>query len=183
MPPRSSKAHNLSQSALSSSQKRTRVNPPEMILFNAKIWGTTAAVVVAASAAAGVVWFVRRRRPTPDEVEQLRRQRLVESGRLVDGMLLDIRELPDEEGRARTFFFYSYSIGGVEYECSQDVTTIRDAAQPALVRAGFPCSVRYLPGSPENSIVVSEAWSGLRTDPPYFAPAPNLNKPGSLSAP
>jgi len=154
-----------------------------MVLFNAKIWGTSAAVVVAATAAAGAVWLIRRRRPTPDEVELARRQRLAESGRLVDGMLLDVRELPDEDGHIRTFLFYSYSIGGVEYECSQDVTIIREAAQPTQVRAGFPCSVRYLPGSPENSIVVSEAWSGLRIDPPFLSQAPNLNKPGRLSAP
>lgn len=154
-----------------------------MVLFNAKIWGTTAAVVVAASAAAGAVWLIRRHRPTPDEVEQARRQRLAEAGRLVDGMLLDVRDLPDEDGQARTFLFYSYSIGGVEYECSQDVTVIREAAQPTQVRAGFPCSVRYLPGSPENSIVVAEAWSGLRIDSPCLPPAANLNKPGSLSTP
>jgi hypothetical protein len=57
---------------------------------------------------------------------------------------------------------YSYRIGGVEYECSQDITLMREVVNPAEVRAGFPCSVRYLPGAPQNSIVVAEHWSGLR---------------------
>lgn len=154
-----------------------------MVLFSAKILGTTAALVVVASAAAGTVWLIRRRRPSLDEVELARRQHLAEAGRLVDGMLLDVRDLPDEAGRTRTFLFYRYSIGGVEYECSQDITVISQAAQPAQVRAGFPCSVRYLPGRPENSIVVAEEWSGLRIDSLYLPPAPNLNKPSSLSTP
>jgi hypothetical protein len=40
-----------------------------------------------------------------------------------------------------------------------------DAAQ---VRAGFPCSARYQPGNPQNSIVVAEEWSGLRAGLPVF---------------
>jgi len=153
---------------------------PKMILTSTKIWGTAAAVVVA-SAAAGTVWWLRRRRPTIDEIEQARRARLSIAGRLVDGMLLDLREMADESGRTRTFLFFSYSIGGVEYECSQDITVFREAPQPAQVRAGFPCSVRYLPGSPENSIVVAEDWSGLRIEPPHFTPSPKLKNPGPVS--
>jgi hypothetical protein len=36
------------------------------------------------------------------------------------------------------------------------------------VRAGFPCSVRYQPGNPQNSIVVAETWSGLREGLPQL---------------
>jgi hypothetical protein len=50
----------------------------------------------------------------------------------------------------------------VVYECSQDITAMRDTVDPAEVRAGFPCSVRYLQHSPQNSIVIAEQWSGLR---------------------
>ena len=153
---------------------------PKMILASTKIWGTTAAVVVFASAAAGTVWWLRRHRPTIDELEQARRARLSIAGRLVDGMLLDVRELADESGGARTFLFYSYCIGGVEYECSQDITTMRAEGRATQVRAGFPCSVRYLPGSPENSIVVAEDWSGLRIEAPKFTPAPKLKDPGQV---
>ena len=64
---------------------------------------------------------------------------------------------------------YSYRIGGVEYECCQDITMLPEIVSPAEVRAGFPCSVRYMPGSPQNSIVVSEQWSGLRASLPKIA--------------
>ena len=61
---------------------------------------------------------------------------------------------------------YEYRIGGVDYECSQDITTMQDVVDVPAVRAGFPCSVRYQPGNPQNSIVVSEKWSGLRASLP-----------------
>lgn len=132
-----------------------------MILFKPSTWETAFAVVVVASAAAGTVWWFRRHRPTPEEIERARRLNLALTGRLVDGMLLDVREMP-AEGRTLTLLEYSYRIGGVEYECSQEITHMGGVVDPAEVRAGFPCSVRYLPGSPQNSIVVAEEWSGLR---------------------
>jgi hypothetical protein len=133
-----------------------------MILFKPSTWETATALVMAALAAACAVWFLRRRRPTPEEIERARRSKLSLIGRLVDGMLLDVRVFPQEEGRELTMLEYSYRIGGVEYECSQDITAMANVVDPAEVRAGFPCSVRYLPGSPQNSIIVAEEWSGLR---------------------
>jgi hypothetical protein len=133
-----------------------------MILFKPSTWETATALVLAAAAAACAVWWLRRRRPTPEEIERARRSRLSLIGRLVDGMLLDVRVMPVEEGRELTMLEYSYRIGGVEYECSQDITAMAEVVDPAEVRAGFPCSVRYLPGSPQNSIIVAEEWSGLR---------------------
>ena len=61
-----------------------------------------------------------------------------------------------------TMLIFSYRIGGVDYECSQDLTDIRSVVDSGQVRAGFPCSVRYQPGNPQNSIVVAESWTGLR---------------------
>lgn len=120
--------------------------------------GLTTTVVVAATAA----WLVLRRRPSADEIERGRRQFLVQSGRLVDGMLLDIYEVEAKDARTLTFLLFSYRIGGVDYECSQDITAMRDVVNAAEVRAGFPCTVRYQPGNPHNSIVVGEGWTGLR---------------------
>jgi hypothetical protein len=83
-------------------------------------------------------------------------------------MLLDIYEIEsppiskNEPARILTMLLYSYHIGGVDYECSQDITGMPGVVDPAQVRAGFPCSARYQPGNPQNSIVVSEEWSGLR---------------------
>jgi hypothetical protein len=48
---------------------------------------------------------------------------------------------------------------------------------PAQVRAGFPCTVRYQPGNPQNSIVVAEGWSGLREGLPQF---PAFEDPNTL---
>lgn len=140
-----------------------------MTLFKPATWETATACVLAASAAACAVWWFRRRRPTPEEIERARRLSLALTGRLVDGMLLDVRALPVDEGRTLTMLEYSYRIGGVEYECSQDVTAMGDIVNPTEVRAGFPCSVRYMPGSPQNSIVVSEQWTGLRATLPKIA--------------
>ena len=44
----------------------------------------------------------------------------------------------------------------------------RHGEAAAQVRAGFPCSARYQPGNPQNSIVVAEEWSGLRAGMPVF---------------
>lgn len=113
-------------------------------------------------------WFFLRKRPTPEELERARRQMLAQSGRLVDGMLLDACEVIAVDGRPLTMLLFSYRIGGVDYECSQDITDMGDVVDAALVRAGFPCTVRYQPGNPQNSIVIAEGWSGLRAGLPVL---------------
>ena len=97
-------------------------------------------------------------------------------------MLLDIREVdapaksPSEPPRTLTMLMYSYHIGGVDYECSQDITALLGIVDAAQVRAGFPCSARYQPGNPQNSIVLAEDWSGMRAGlpvlPTYDDPEP-----------
>ncbi len=131
--------------------------------------GTIFAVLLAL-----VLWLILHRRPTPEEIERARRQFLVQSGRLVDGMLLDVCEVTapprnrEEEARKLTLLLFNYRIGGVDYECSQDITDISGIVDAAHVRAGFPCSVRYQPGNPQNSIVIAEEWSGLREGLPVL---------------
>ena len=144
-----------------------------MVFINKSAWETAAGLALVASLAAGAIWVFGRRQLTADELELARRRFLSHSGRLVDGMLLDICEMEADDGRALTLLVYNYRIGGVDYECSQDITAIRDAVEPAQVRVGFPCTVRYQPGSPQNSIVAAEEWSGLR------AGLPNMPWPGS----
>lgn len=122
---------------------------------------------VAVLAAAGL-WFVLRKRPTAEELERARRRFLVQSGRLVDGMLLDICEVEATDGRTLTMLLFSYRIAGVDYECSQDITNMRDVVDSSHVRAGFPCTIRYQPGNPQNSIVVAEEWTGMRMGIPQL---------------
>ena len=89
-------------------------------------------------------------------------------------MLLDIYDIDaaakskNSPSRALTMLLYSYRIGGVDYESSQDVTDLLGKVDASQVRAGFPCSARYQPGNPQNSIVVAEEWSGLRAGLPVF---------------
>lgn len=128
--------------------------------------GTVAAAALCVGGA--ITYLVLRRRPTPEEIERERRAELVRSGRIMDGTILDISEFepasPTSDQPAEIhFILYKYEIGGVAYECSQDVSALRDHVTPAELRLGFPCSVRYDIHRPENSIVVAENWSGLRT--------------------
>lgn len=139
-----------------------------MVLRNASAWGLGAVTLATVSLAAAGLWLMRRKRPTTDELERARRRFLVQSGRLVDGMLLDIAEVDAGDGRKLTMLIYNYRIGGVDYDCSQDVTALSGMLDAKQVRAGFPCTVRYQPGNPQNSIVVAEQWSGLRAGLPRF---------------
>jgi len=133
-----------------------------MTLQSAKIWEIAAGATLIAGAAAAGIWLKYRKRPSPEELEVARRLFLTQSGRIVDGTLLDCFEVPTENGRMLTMLLYDYVIGGVDYECSQDVTNMGHVVNIAHVQSGFPCSVRYQPGNPQNSIVVAEGWSGLR---------------------
>jgi len=118
----------------------------------------------------GAVLYMRRKRPTEEELERARRKMLSLSGRLIDGMLLDVREMTLEDGRSLTMLEYSYRSAGVDYECSQDITTLLNEVDTTKMRAGFPCTVRYQPGNPQNSIVIAETWSGLRSSLPVYPP-------------
>jgi len=138
-----------------------------MTHFSGRDWqyaGLAAFAVVAAGSAA---WYYTRKRPTADEIEYERRETLASFGRIVDGMLLDSFNVDTDDNGARTMLLYGYEISGVCYECSQDVTTLAHILDPKTLKLGMPCSIRYQPGSPENSLVVAERWSGLRSG---FAP-------------
>jgi hypothetical protein len=139
-----------------------------MTLLNKTGWEIAAAMTTLAALSGVALWLKFRRRPTPDEIEAARRKFLVQSGRLVDGMLLDACDMPAEDSRTLKMLFFSYRIGGVDYECAQDITAMSAVVNPEQVRPGFPCSVRYQSGNPQNSIVVAEGWTGLREGLPQY---------------
>ena len=143
-------------------------------------WVIIVALLVLAGSAGFAYWLITRKRPSPEELERARRQLLVQSGRIVDGTLLDVYELPAEDGRTLTMLLFQYRISGVNYECSQDITDLLSVVNVAEVRGGFPCSVRYQTGNPQSSIVVAEQWSGLRAGLPQF-PAVEDTDPVDLS--
>jgi len=147
--------------------------------------GTVAAFVVCVGGA--VTYLVLRRRPTADEIERERRAELVRSGRIMDGTILDISEFeapsaPDRPAGIH-YILYKYEIGGVAYESSQDVSALRDLVNPAELRLGFPCSVRYDIHRPENSIVVAENWSGLRDTAQSVPTRPAVGRKSRNAAP
>ena len=148
-----------------------------MTFPNNNDWQIVVGVTTIAAVAGVALWLVFRRRPSADEIERARRRFLVQSGRLVDGMLLDVYDVEDADGRTLTFLLFSYRIAGVDYECSQEITAMRDVVEAAEVRAGFPCTARYQPGNPYNSIVVAEGWTGLRAGLPQF---PSTDDPNPL---
>jgi hypothetical protein len=129
-------------------------------------WEIAAGISAIVCIGAVGLWLIFRKRPTEDELEHRRRDFLVQSGRLVDGMLLDSYSVDAEDGRRLTLLLFNYRIGGVDYECSQDITNMSETVDPQRVQLGFPCSVRYQPGNPQNSIVVAEQWTGLRAGLP-----------------
>ena len=150
-----------------------------MVLLSKTGWEIAGGVATVAVLVAGTAWLVLRRRPDRNELERVRRKQLVQFGRLVDGMLLDVCDVNGEDGGAMKLLLFSYRIGGVDYECSQDITHLQEIVDSRQVRIGFPCSVRYQPGNPQNSIVIAEGWSGLRAGLPHL---PALHDPEPLDA-
>jgi hypothetical protein len=108
------------------------------------------AVVVLLAAIGFRRW--RAARIPPEERERRRRAMLVALGKMGDAVLVEIRE---------DLIFFSYSVRGVEYTASQDVSALRDQV-PQDLSSVLAVAVKYLPQNPANSIVVAEEWSGLR---------------------
>jgi hypothetical protein len=142
-----------------------------MTLLSRNTWEAAAGITLIAGMAVGAVLYLRRKRPTEEELERARRKILAQTGRCIDGMLLDVREITTDDGRPLTMLEYSYRSSGVDYECSQDITSMLTVVEMSEMRAGFPCTVRYQPGNPQNSIVLAESWSGLRSSLPVYPPA------------
>jgi hypothetical protein len=114
-------------------------------------------LAVAAAAFAGVAVLVvhlsLRKHLTPAARERRRRLDVGARGRMAGATVFDVRE---EE------LFYTYSVGGVEYSATQDVSSIREHLPKDAAALAGPATVKYISRNPANSIVVCEEWSGLR---------------------
>ena len=122
--------------------------------MDAPVWQVAAlALFAGALIIAAVVILMQNRRAGPLERERQRRIRIHEHGRIGDGMVTDVT--PHQ-------IYYSYAIGGVEYRTSQDVEHLAEFLPADRQRVIGPVTLKYSPRNPANSIVVCEAWSGLR---------------------
>jgi hypothetical protein len=108
-------------------------------------------------AAALLLWKVFRRKPTAEEIERRRRDMLHATGKIGDCEILDV------DG---DIILYTYSVSGVEYTVGQDASALTSLLPEDRMRMIGAASVRYDPKNPPNSIVLCEAWSGLRLRPP-----------------
>jgi hypothetical protein len=106
--------------------------------------------------AAGVLVVLRIRRK-PKDKEKLRRQEVNAGGRLGDATITDITD---------DAIIYEYSVGGLTYTASQDISQLRELipADPHRL-IGRPASLKYSTQNPANSILLCEDWSGLRVGP------------------
>jgi hypothetical protein len=101
--------------------------------------------------AIGILIRVRRR---SGDREQRRRLAVNARGRLGDATITDI---------ADDTIYYSYTVHGVLYEGSQDVSQLRGLIPVETERLIGPALLKYQPRNPANSIVICEEWSGLRS--------------------
>ncbi len=107
------------------------------------------AVVLVAAA----IWIALRVRGNPERRELRRRQNVHRHGRLGDAMVTEATE---------TTLYYTYSVSGVQYTASQDISALRERLPAAPERLIGFASLKYSPRNPANSILICEEWSGLR---------------------
>ena len=104
-------------------------------------------LILAVAAVATLAYFMLRRKPkTADDLERERREWLDRIGRITDGTVIDVQEMP-ANNRSATFLIYHYDVAGVSYEASQDVTYLRQLINLHSCRLGLPTSVRFDPQS------------------------------------
>jgi len=126
-------------------------------------FGIYSLVTAGGVVALGAYAVLRRKPKGPAELERERRTWLDGIGRITDGTVIDVQEMAPSDGhRAVVLLIYKYDVAGVSYECSQDVTYLRQWINLHSCRLGLPTSVKYDPHNPGNSLVVSESWMGLR---------------------
>lgn len=108
-----------------------------------------AAVLVALA-----IYVALRVKSNPQRRELKRRLTVNRLGRLGDAMITEASD---------NAIYYSYSVRGVQYEASQDISALRERlpVEPDRLIGGV-ASLKYAPKNPANSILICEEWSGLR---------------------
>jgi hypothetical protein len=99
------------------------------------------------------IYVAMRVHGTPEKREQKRRLTVNRLGRLGDAIITEFSE---------STIYYSYTVRGVQYTASQDVSALRDRLPADPERLIGVASLKYTPKNPANSILICEDWSGLR---------------------
>jgi len=102
-------------------------------------------------------WIVLRTRGSPEKRERQRRLAVHRRCRIGDAMINEVT--PDA-------LYYSYSVGGVQYEASQDITALRDLLPAEPERLIGWSGMKYSSNNPANSMLICEELSGLREPAP-----------------
>ena len=90
---------------------------------------------------------------TPEKRERRRRLTVNATGRLGDAFLTEITD---------DALYYTYSVRGVQYAASQDISMLRDRLPAAPDRLLGMAGMKYSARNPANSILICEEWTGLR---------------------
>lgn len=98
-------------------------------------------------------WIIMQTRRDPRDRERRRRATVNQYGRLGDALITEV--LADT-------IFYSYSLSGVVYTASQDISEVKEMLPDDHERLVGPVGLKYITRNPANSIIVCEQWSGLR---------------------
>jgi hypothetical protein len=120
------------------------------------------AVLLVCFVLGSVILYFAWRRLTPNERERRRRLQVNSLGRISNGTVVDV---VSGDGASGHVIHYSYSLRGVDYSASQDVSFLLDHVGTDLSRIPSSVSVKYDPRNPSNSILICEKWSGLRARP------------------
>jgi hypothetical protein len=99
------------------------------------------------------IWIALRVHGTPEKRERKRRLNVHRQGRLGDAMISEASE---------DTLYYFYTIRGVHYTASQDVSALRQYLPAEPQRLIGVAGLKYSSKNPANSILVCEEWSGLR---------------------
>lgn len=109
-------------------------------------------LLLLAALAAGILAYLQSR---TDPVARERRRRLeVNSrGRIAEAVITEVRD---------DSLYYSYTVRGVQYTASQDITSLRSLLPEDTAILVGPATLKYSVENPANSILVCEEWSGLQ---------------------
>jgi hypothetical protein len=108
---------------------------------------------VAVALIALAIWILLRVHGTPEKRERKRRLSVHRQGRLGDAMISEASD---------TTLYYFYTVRGVHYTASQDVSGLREFLPAEPQRLIGVAGLKYSSKNPANSILVCEEWSGLR---------------------